>query len=117
DSVVFVVIVLVVPVVVVFVLLLIAAHLHLVAASARPIVGREGLRAQDSWRMPPAPPPCRVRATHCEQCLTGRGGGGGRDGGCGGDVRQVNYYLVKEEQSLHLVGVLQVCKKSFVSFP
>ncbi len=33
------------------------------------------------------------------------------------DVRQVNYYLVKEEQSLHLVGVLQVCKKSFVSFP
>lgn len=29
----------------------------------------------------------------------------------------VNYYLVKEEQSLHLVGVLQVCKKSFVSFP
>lgn len=32
-------------------------------------------------------------------------------------MRQVNYYLVKEEQSLHLVGVLQVCKKSFVSFP
>lgn len=29
----------------------------------------------------------------------------------------VNYYLVKEEQSLHLVGVLQVCRKSFVSFP
>jgi hypothetical protein len=29
----------------------------------------------------------------------------------------VNYYLVKEEQPLHLVGVLQVCKKSFVSFP
>jgi hypothetical protein len=54
-----------------------------------------------------------------EQCLTGRCGGGYDDGDGGGDDdgRQVNYYLVKEEQSLHLVGVLQVCKKSFVSFP